>query len=247
MTAPALISSGTLDGGFAGDGLLASPIGNADDQALAQRLQHGMTYLADTDADNPLASLQAASCIYRIASGPRAGQKVLSLRTTAGRDEKIAHGLCADTHGLSLHAGVRCGADQHKQLERLCRSVTRPALANEWLERGWRRSRRAATEERLARRHDTHQDVGAGIYAAPGSAGAAPAPAPDPLSRGVGTERRAACRDRARCTAEHRHTRGRTRAWVGRACSSACLLSTSNTARGAGASSRSSPPSFSAL
>ena len=44
----------------------------------------GMTYMADRDADNPLRSLQAASCTYRIALGLRAGQKVLSLRTVAG-------------------------------------------------------------------------------------------------------------------------------------------------------------------
>ena len=42
--------------------------------------EQGVTYMADIDADNPLASLQAASCTYRIALGPRAGQKVLSLR-----------------------------------------------------------------------------------------------------------------------------------------------------------------------
>jgi hypothetical protein len=41
--------------------------------------EEGITYIADMDADNPLASLQAASCIFRIALGPRAGQKVLSL------------------------------------------------------------------------------------------------------------------------------------------------------------------------
>jgi hypothetical protein len=72
---------------------------------------------------------------YRIALGPRAGQKVLSLQTLPGRDEKTTHGLCVDAHGFSLHAGVRCGADQRKELERLCRYITRPALANERLER----------------------------------------------------------------------------------------------------------------
>jgi hypothetical protein len=97
--------------------------------------EQGMTYLADTDADHPLASLQAASCTYRIALGPRAGQKVLSLRTGGGRDEKTKRALCAAAHGFSLHAGVRCGADQRKQLERLCRYISRPALANERLER----------------------------------------------------------------------------------------------------------------
>jgi hypothetical protein len=97
--------------------------------------EQGMTYLADTDADHPLASLQAASCTYRIAFGPRAGQKVLSLRTVAGQDEKPRKVLCADAHGFSLHAAVRCGADQRKQLERLCRYITRPALADERLSR----------------------------------------------------------------------------------------------------------------
>ena len=67
--------------------------------------EEGMTYIADRDADNPLASLQAASCIYRIALGPRAGQKVLSLRTVAGRDEKTTVGRCADAHGPSTGSG----------------------------------------------------------------------------------------------------------------------------------------------
>ena len=60
----------------------------------------GVSYIADIDADNPLRSLQAASCTYRIALGPRAGQKVLSLRTVAGRDEKTTAALCADAQGF---------------------------------------------------------------------------------------------------------------------------------------------------
>ena len=90
-----------------------------------------MTYMADIDSDNPLSSLQAASCTYRIALGPRAGQKVLRLRTVADRDQKTAPALCAKAHGFSLHTGVRCGAHQRKELERLCRYITRPAIANE--------------------------------------------------------------------------------------------------------------------
>ena len=50
--------------------------------------EQGVSYIADIDADNSLVSLQAASCTYRIALGLRAGQKVLSLRTVPGRDEK---------------------------------------------------------------------------------------------------------------------------------------------------------------
>ena len=35
--------------------------------------EEGVRYIADVDADNPLASWQAVSCTYRIALGPRAG------------------------------------------------------------------------------------------------------------------------------------------------------------------------------
>jgi hypothetical protein len=35
--------------------------------------------------------------------------------------------LCADMHGFSLHAAVRCGADDRQALEQLCRYITRPA------------------------------------------------------------------------------------------------------------------------
>jgi hypothetical protein len=80
-----------------------------------------------------LASLQAASCTYRIALGPRTGQKVLSLRTVAGRAEKITAALCADAHEFSLHAGVRCGAHQRKELRYIP-----PAIANEG--QLWRKS-----------------------------------------------------------------------------------------------------------
>ena len=59
-----------------------------------------------------LSSLQAASCTYRIALGSR-----------------------ADAHGFSLQAGARCGAHQRKKLERLCRYITRPAIANKRLKR----------------------------------------------------------------------------------------------------------------
>jgi hypothetical protein len=82
--------------------------------------------------------LQAAACTYRIALGPRAGQKVLSLRTVAGRDEKNTTALCADAHGFSLGAAVRSGTHQRKELERLCRYITRPAIANE--RQQWRNS-----------------------------------------------------------------------------------------------------------
>ena len=53
----------------------------------------------------------------------------------SGRDEKATAGLCAQAHGFSLHAGVRCDTHQRKELERLCRYITRPAIAFERLKR----------------------------------------------------------------------------------------------------------------
>ena len=51
------------------------------------------------------------------------------------RGEPATPALCADAHGFSLHAAVRCGAHQRQELERLCRYITRPAIANERLKR----------------------------------------------------------------------------------------------------------------
>jgi hypothetical protein len=59
----------------------------------------------------------------------------MSAPCSSGRDEKAGAGLCAEAHGCSLHAGVRCGAHQRKELERLCRYITRPAIGNERLTR----------------------------------------------------------------------------------------------------------------
>ena len=97
--------------------------------------EEGMTYLGDIDAHGALTPLQAASCTYRIALGPRAGHKVLSLQTVPSRPTQSTQALCANAHGFSLHAAVRCRAHQRKELERLCRYITRPAIANERLKR----------------------------------------------------------------------------------------------------------------
>ena len=93
------------------------------------------TYLTEADRESTLLPLQAASCTYRIALGPRAGQKVLSLQSVASPDKSSTPDLCAKLHGFSLHAAVRWGADQRKELEHLCRYITRPAIANERLKR----------------------------------------------------------------------------------------------------------------
>jgi Putative transposase len=60
---------------------------------------------------------------------------VLSLQSVASPDKSSTPDLCAKLHGFSLHAAVRWGADQRKELEHLCRYITRPAIANERLKR----------------------------------------------------------------------------------------------------------------
>ncbi|MBM4261496.1 MAG: transposase, partial [Deltaproteobacteria bacterium] len=93
------------------------------------------TYLAETDTDGALKALHAASCTYRIALGPRAGQKVLSLQRLPSQVRPSAPELRVNAHGFSLHAALRWGADQRKELEQLCRYIARPAIANERIKR----------------------------------------------------------------------------------------------------------------
>jgi hypothetical protein len=97
--------------------------------------EQGQTYMADNDADSDeartLRPLQAAACTYRIAFGPRAGQKVLTMHDAMPREAEFKQTLCADIDGFSLHAAVRCDADDRQAQEQLCRYITRLGLANE--------------------------------------------------------------------------------------------------------------------
>jgi hypothetical protein len=77
--------------------------------------EQGMTYLADTDRDTALAPLQAAACTYRIALGPRAGQKVLSLQTIPGQEVPPTPQRCANAQGFSLQAEVCCAAPEPQE------------------------------------------------------------------------------------------------------------------------------------
>jgi len=96
-------------------------------------------YLADPDRDPALVPLQAAACTYRIALGPRAGQKVLTWKDPAlARSSQKAQDLpkgCVSARGFSLHAGVHSGPHQRSTLERLCRYITRPVLGHKRLTR----------------------------------------------------------------------------------------------------------------
>ncbi len=94
--------------------------------------------VAEGIAEDPdtcaLRPLQQGSIVYRIAFGPRAGRKVLTLREAMPIDTDSDYErkpLCANERGFSLHAAVRCHANELLKIERLCRYITRPALAND--------------------------------------------------------------------------------------------------------------------
>ena len=62
--------------------------------------EQGMSYLADTDPDRGLGSLQAAACTYRIALGPRVSRCSRSRRAAAKARSRLDrprahHGLGA--------------------------------------------------------------------------------------------------------------------------------------------------------
>ena len=161
--------------------------------------------MADNDGDldeaRTLRPLQAAACTYRVAFGPRAGQKLLTLQGAMPREADFKQNLCADMQGFSLHAAVRCGADDRQALEQLCRTITRPALANERVQCN------AAGQVVLKlktpwRDGTTHQGTpplefmqrlaARAIEERPSVALTTATPAPDPLSWRAGTQRQAA-------------------------------------------------------
>ena len=95
----------------------------------------GQTYRAEPDAEDDeartLRPLQAAAVTSRVAFGLRAGRNVLTLRGAMTREATARQPLCADIDGSSLHAAVRCEAQDRKRLEQLCRYITRPAPSDE--------------------------------------------------------------------------------------------------------------------
>ena len=75
--------------------------------------------------------LRGHSITYRITLGPHAGRKAFTLQTLLSSGE-FEQGL-AGAHGFSLHAAVVAASDERDRLERLCRTITRPAASAERL------------------------------------------------------------------------------------------------------------------
>ncbi len=86
----------------------------------------------DTESDDPMASLTGHSVTYRIATGPRQGRKVLTLQSLPASDEPFSTRM-GNVAGFSLHAGVAAKAHERDKLERLCRTITRPAVSEKRL------------------------------------------------------------------------------------------------------------------
>ena len=87
-----------------------------------------------TDEDDPMYGIISASITYRLAFGPNAGKKAVTLQTVPTSDNRAKTSeLVSKQAGFSVHAGVACKSHQRKKLERLCRYITRPAIAEQRL------------------------------------------------------------------------------------------------------------------
>ena len=113
---------------------LAERIGRAlERQGVLARDAENSYLELDPETGGPLDDLIGHSITYRVAMGPRAGQKVLSLQTVPAREDEPRNGV-AQYAGFSLHAGIGVEAEQRGKLERLTRYVSRPPVAIERLD-----------------------------------------------------------------------------------------------------------------
>ena len=80
------------------------------------------------------ASTEALDRTYHLGFGPNARKRALTLETVPATDKQTKPNEQVSRHsGFSLHAGVASKATQRKKLERLCRYITRPAIADQRL------------------------------------------------------------------------------------------------------------------
>jgi hypothetical protein len=102
---------------------------------LERDLESSYLTLDPTDQDEGINSLLGHSITYRVAVGPRAGQKAFTLQTLPALPERSADDppYVAKANGFSLHAGVAAEAWERDKLERLSRYITRPPVADKRL------------------------------------------------------------------------------------------------------------------
>jgi len=98
--------------------------------------------LEDEQASDPLsldspalAAIRGASVIGRVATGPRAGQLIMRLGSDPTAEVVTTGGpRHAHREGFDLHANAAVPVGDRKRLERLCRYVLRPPVAQDALE-----------------------------------------------------------------------------------------------------------------
>lgn len=83
--------------------------------------------------EDTLSKLQATSITYRFATGKSKGKKAMVLKSVTDNDHNATKGLVAKNSGFSLHAGVATKAHERDRLEKVCRYIARPAVAEERL------------------------------------------------------------------------------------------------------------------
>ena len=96
-------------------------------QVLSQVL--GVVYRAISTYLIKKTEFTVASGHYRIAIGPNAGRKALTLRTVPVQPEPFPCTTPARQPGFSLHAATVCEAAQRDKLEKLCRTSHGPPSA----------------------------------------------------------------------------------------------------------------------
>ncbi len=77
---------------------------------LVRDSDHSLLTLEDADS-GPMDDLLAHSITYRVAMGPRAGQKVLTLQTLPASPPSEQNNALAQACGFSLHAGIATEAN----------------------------------------------------------------------------------------------------------------------------------------
>ena len=102
-------------------------------QGLLERDAENSYLALDAVSEDPMAQLLGHSITYRIAMGSQAGRKVFTLQTLPACEPDEFADTPGRVSGFSLHVGVAARSDERKKLERLCRYISRPAVAEKRL------------------------------------------------------------------------------------------------------------------
>ncbi len=115
--------------------LIAARIGHLLEQRGLVERDSENAWLSTDASGSGLNDLIGHSITYRIAVGPRAGQKLFTLQSMPARAQELdeARNGAAQSGGFSLHAGIDIAMGQRAKLERLCRYVSRPPVSTERL------------------------------------------------------------------------------------------------------------------